>query len=293
MTDAKQLTENLGGKWYARYGSAPCPVCQPEGRRHQNALTVSERADGRLLMHCKKGGCDFHDILAAAGVVSGEWTRLDPFMVARREAELQAEASKRADLAHTTWLGASPLDGTPAETYLRSRGISCRLPDTLRFCLHCWHPSGHRLPALVARVDGSVRFAVHRTYLRADGGDKAQVDPNKAMLGSVGGGAVVLAEADGQLVVSEGIETGLSLASGLLRVPSTIWAALSTSGMRSLRLPPAPGRLVVASDGDAPGREAAHALAERASGLGWKVSLLPAPDGRDWNDVLVGKGVTA
>ena len=102
-----------------------------------------------------------------------------------------------------------------------------------------------------------------------------------------------LAEAPGPLVVAEGIETALSLASGLLRAPAAVWAALSTSGLRGLRLPVQPGRLTVASDGDAAGREAAVALAERADALGWRVSLMPAPDGRDWNDVLTGKAVAA
>lgn len=59
---------------------------------------------------------------------------------------------------------------------------------------------------------------------------------------------------------------------------ATIWATLSTSGMRSLHLPLEPGRLTVASDGDTAGREAAHALAERAYAAGWAVSLLPAPE---------------
>jgi len=35
------------------------------------------------------------------------------------------------------------------------------------------------------------------------------------------------------------------------------------------------------------------ALASRAEALGWRVMLLPAPDGRDWNDVLAGKGGAA
>ena len=90
------------------------------------------------------------------------------------------------------------------------------------------------------------------------------------------------------LVVAEGIETALSLASRLLSGPAAVWAALSTSGLRALRLPAAPGRLTIAADGDAPGREAARALAHRADALGWRVSLLPAPEGRDWNDVLAG-----
>ena len=55
-----------------------------------------------------------------------------------------------------------------------------------------------------------------------------------------------------------------------------------------MRLPERPGRLTVAANGEAAGREAALALAERADALGWGVSLLTAPDGCDWNDVLCG-----
>lgn len=56
--------------------------------------------------------------------------------------------------------------------------------------------------------------------------------------------------------------------------------------MKGLHLPPRNERLVIASDGDPAGREAANALGDRAASLGWQVSLLPAPDGRDWNDIL-------
>lgn len=60
-----------------------------------------------------------------------------------------------------------------------------------------------------------------------------------------------------------------------------------------VRQPPVPSRLTIASDGERAGREAAHALAERAAALGWAVSMLPAPDGADWNVVLMGKAVLA
>jgi hypothetical protein len=113
------------------------------------------------------------------------------------------------------------------------------------------------------------------------------------MLGAVAGGAVRLTDGPGGLVVAEGIETALSLACGLLRAPVTIWAALSTSGMQSLRLPLSPGKLTIAPDGDPAGKNAAHSLAERATALGWQVSLLPAPDGRDWNVILAMKGEAA
>jgi hypothetical protein len=290
MDDARTITLNLGGHWHGRYGTAPCPICQPERRAGQDALSLADKPDGGLLLHCKKGGCDFRDLLAAAGVRSGSYTPPSPAIIAKREAERRAEAVKRADRGRRVWRDALPIGGTVAEAYLRSRCITCSLPSALRFHPEAWHPTGKRLPAMVALVEGGQGFAVHRTYLCADGGGKADVEPAKAMLGAVAGGAVRLTEAVGPLVVAEGIETALSLASGLLRHPATVWAALSTSGLRGLHLPAVPHRLTIATDGDEPGRAAGHDLATRAKALGWRVSLLPAPDGRDWNDILTMKG---
>lgn len=294
MTDARNLTLTLGGRWNGRFGCAPCPVCQPEGRRDQDALTLTD-GRARLLAHCKKSHCAFADILAAAGIAPGDFSPPDPATIAQREAERRAEAAKRARQAARCWNEAQTIAGTLAETYLReARSITCTLPETLRFHPECWHgATASRQPALVALVEGGDGFALHRTYLRPDGTGKAALAPAKAMLGAVAGGAVRLAEAPGPLAVAEGIETALSLACGLLRRPATIWATLSTSGMRGLRLPPKPGRLTIASDGDTAGREAAHALAERAHAAGWAVSLLPAPEGRDWNSIINEKGDAA
>ena len=294
MTDAKEVTLALGGRWHGRYGAAPCPVCQSESRKGQNALTLADGISGRLVLDCKKSACAFLDILAAAGLRSGGYTPPDPAILAQRKAQQKAEAEKRAAQAKRLWLEAQPIAGSLAETYLRGRGITAPLPATLRFHPECWHgPTAQRLPAIVAAVQGAGLPAVHRTWLRADGLGKADIDPPKAMLGAVAGGAVRLTEGLGPLVVAEGIETAFSLASGLLRTPATVWAALSTSGIRGLKLPTQLARLTIAPDGDAPGREAANALAERAHALGWQVSLLPAPDGRDWNDILTKKGEAA
>lgn len=290
--DARTLTETLGGRWHIRYGVAACPICQPEARKNQDALTLSDGRNG-LLAHCKKGGCGFRDILAAAGIAPGSYRRSDPAIIAQREAEHRAENEKRARRAHDLWREAHPITDTEAENYLRGRAITCPLPTTLRFHPGAWHgATARRYPALVALVEGSDGFAVHRTYLRADGSGKAAIEPAKAMLGATAGGAVRLTGGPGPLVVAEGLETALSLACGLLHGPATIWAALSTSGIRGLRLPDTPGRLTVAPDGDEAGKDAAITLAERAVALGWQVSLLPAPDGRDWNDILTGKAVT-
>lgn len=294
MTDARKITLALKGRWYGRYGASPCPVCQPAGQRSQNALTLAD-GSARLLLHCKRSGCDFLDILAAAGLRSGDYSSPDPMKAAKRDAEAKADAIRKQAAAKRLWQECEPIGGTIAEAYLRSRAITCALPDTLRFHPDCWHgPSGARWPAMVALVQGGEGFAVHRTYLRCDGGGKAGLaGGDKLMLGATAGGAVRLSEGFSRLAVAEGIESGLSLLCGLLANPAGVWAALSTSGLRSLRLPEKAGQLVVAGDGDRPGREAAYSLATRAITRGWKVSTLDPGEGDDFNSILARKAVAA
>jgi hypothetical protein len=294
MNGAREVTLALGGRWHGRYGTAPCPVCQPERRRDQNALTLADGKAG-LLAHCKRAECDFLDILGAAGLRSNDYCAPDLSRFAQRHTEAKAQTEKRAMAAKRLWAETQPIIGTVAESYLRGRGISCALPDALRFHPNCWHgPSESRWPAMVALVEGGEGFAVHRTYLRPDGSGKAGLaGGDKLMLGATAGGAVRLSGDVSRLAVAEGIESALSLLCGLMAEPATVWAALSTSGMRSLRLPEKPLRLVIAGDGDQPGREASHALAAKAHALGWRVAMLDPGDGADFNDVLTGKAVAA
>ena len=66
------------------------------------------------------------------------------------------------------------------------------------------------------------------------------------------------------------------------------WAiAAASSGVAGLKLPPNAGELIVAPDGDAPGRMASNSLADRAAKHGWNVRVMEAPEGRDWNDVAM------
>lgn len=293
-TSARTITKALNGHWHGRYGLCLCPA---HANTKSPALSVSDGYDGRLLLRCH-AGCDFLSILDALkglGLVEGTGHYSPPSyedMEANRLKELD-KAKKQEVRALDCWNAAKPIHGTLAETYLRFRGITSPVGECLRFHASCWHPSGQQLPAMVALVEGAERLAIHRTYLRADGMGKAAVEPAKAMLGSVAGGAVLLSGGADKLVVCEGIETGLSLLSGLVCGSVSVWAALSTSGMKALSLPEQPAALTVATDGDEAGRQAGHALAERASALGWQVSMLPAPDGRDWNDILTMKGAAA
>lgn len=94
-----------------------------------------------------------------------------------------------------------------------------------------------------------------------------------------------LRESEGPLIITESIETGLSVTC-MLRRPASVWAALSTSGVQGLLLPMQPSVLVLAPDGDTPGRAAACALAVRAENQGWTVAMRDLGDQLDWNDVL-------
>lgn len=287
MIDPATLTRDLGGKWHRSYGVAPCPVCQPERRKDQNALTI--RGDGdRLLMHCKKLGCDFKDILTAAGITPGH-VEIDEMARANAQRERDAEQARDLARARSMWDAGQPIQGTKGEAYLRGRGITCPLPDTLAWRSDMYHqPTGKYLSAMVADVTTG---GVHRTFFTKQGVrlDKATgTAQHKMMCGPCGGGAVVLSEGVGPLVVCEGIETGLSFMSGLLSGPHSVWAALSTSGIKGLRLPCTPSTLIIATDSDdsGAGRDAGARLARDAYALGWEVSVMPAPDGMDWNDVL-------
>lgn len=286
MTGAHEITLALGGDWHGHHGNAPCPVCQPERRADQRALSLRDEG-GKLLAFCHKNSCNFREIVTAAGL---PLDRLDLDPIAQREADAKRAEYERAQLdkARALWGRSKPINGTKGEAYLRSRGITCPLPPSLRWASDVHHgPSGRWLSAMVAEVSTG---AVHRTFFEKTG---ARITGSaKMMLGPCAGGAVALSEGQGPLVVCEGIETGLSLASGLLGEPATVRAALSASGMKALHLPERPGRLIVAMDGDDAGESAGRALAGAAHARGWQVSLLPAPRGLDWNDVLTGRAAS-
>lgn len=283
-SDTRAIMLVLGGEWRGTYGTAPCPVCQPDRRPDQHALSIREEG-GRLLTFCHKSGCSFRAVMEAAmlpmaaGAIDLQAAREADTRRASYEAEQRAKARK-------LWEVGRPISGTRGEAYLRGRGISCAMPPSLRWVADAYHgPSARWHSAIVADVSSG---GVHRTFFEKSGARLVQ--NAKMMQGPCSGGAVALSEAQGPLVVCEGIETGLSLMSGLLDEPAEVWAALSTSGIRALVLPPRPRRLIVAADGDPAGIEAATALGDRAHSLGWEVFLWPAPDGLDWNDVVQSRG---
>ncbi|MEM1346009.1 MAG: toprim domain-containing protein [Pseudomonadota bacterium] len=307
---ARGLTHRLGGRWYGARGKAACPVCQPERRPDQDALSLGQ--DGyRLLLYCHKSGCRYHDILAAAGI---EAERTPPLSETERAAlHRQRHAAHEAGIAaaRAIWEASEPLAGSLAERYLRARAIAVARPLSLRFHPRCPLGSAAQCPAMVGAIvaEGGGLIGVQRTFL-AEPGRKAGLAQPKLTLGSMAGGAVRLSAGQGPLVVAEGIETALSVLERLAGEAPRVWAALSAgvqlrpkpkpgqaqhpprrpmAGMAGLHLPPLDGSasdtLIVASDNDAVGRKGAALLIARAEALGWHAQIQAPPEGhKDWNE---------
>ena len=140
--------------------------------------------------------------------------------------------------------------------------------------------------ALVTRGADDTPLAIHRTFLARDGAGKAPIDPQKMMLGPCRGGTVRLAEPGEVLMVGEGIETCLA---AVQATGHAAWAALSTSGLRSLDLPKDVRDVIVLADGDDAGEAAAHDCALRWKREGRRVRIARPPRGHGLQRLLLGR----
>jgi hypothetical protein len=139
--------------------------------------------------------------------------------------------------------------------------------------------------ALVTRGADDTPIGIHRTFLARDGSGKAPVEPQKMMLGPCRGGAVRLAAPADVLMIGEGVETCLA---AMQATGHPAWAALSTSGLRTLELPTDVRKIVILADGDTPGESAARDAAWLWSRQGRRVWIARPTDAKDFNDMLTG-----
>ena len=212
---------------------------------------------------------------------------------ALRELEQQrVVATPKADwskAALSIWNDASQIQGTPAAVYLRSRGITIDLPQTLRFARLRYPQEQGRRPALVAAVcapDGDLT-GIQRTFL-TDDGRKANVPEVKLSLGRVAGGAIQLGPPVASLIVTEGLEDGLTLSQALGR---SVWVSAGTSMLPRMELADVTRAVVIGADGDAPGEAAATKAAHAFAAVGRKVRIMrPSTGYKDFNAELMEAG---
>ena len=203
------------------------------------------------------------------------------------ERRTQADGAEyKSAAARRIWLETRPAAGTLVEDYFRSRGITIPPPPSIRFHPALKHRSGHVGPAMVSGAqDVAGKFvAVQRVWLRIDGGGKFDVEPCRMSLGPTAGAAVRLAEATTQLVIAEGVETGLSI---VQRHGRPTWACLGTAGLRAVEIPACVQTLYIAADADAAGERAACVAANQFIRRQIPtVKTVRPPAGKDFNDLL-------
>ena len=246
---------------------AACPYCA-KGKR-DDALAIRVEPDGSAAWFCHRCG--------ERGGTRGDATDSRPPDIAKRRA--QAEAARQADerrkieAAWAIWDASGPIDGTPAEAYLRGRGIDpdalptqapSRWPETLRWCADA---DGYGNGALVVAVNdghnGLVR-AVQRIFVHPDGtpqrDDKGK---RKRARGPLKGNAARLScpiHPEHWWGLAEGVET--ALAARQITGVST-WAAISASNMKNVTPPHWARHALIFADNDENGvgiTEAAKAL---------------------------------
>jgi putative DNA primase/helicase len=283
---AEAIARALGGHRAGATWMARCPVHEDRSP----SLSISAGKGGKVLVRCH-AGCDQRDLIAALRE-RGLWPTTGRLLGITRKPrgriaeEPDAEDLRRSAAALAIWQASQAAEETPVATYVHSRGLDLPASLSLRFHAGLKHPSGGVWPAMVALVTHGANgspIAIHRTFLACDGGGKAPVDPPKMMLGPCRGGAVRLGEPGTVLMVGEGIETCLAAMQASGR---PAWAALSTSGLRSLDLPNAVRDVIVLADGDAPGEAAAQDCARRWKREGRRVRIARPPGGMDFNDLL-------
>jgi hypothetical protein len=282
----EDVAKALGGR---RVGTAWMACC-PAHEDREPSLSIADGQNGKVLVRCH-AGCEQHRVIAAlrarglwdgsirgrAGSAGSTFRTINPLIQTRTQAALRL------------WKATVPATGTLVETYLKARNLVIPIPDALRFHTAVKHPAGQLWPAMLALVTRSIDgtpMAVHRTFLARDGCSKAPVKPARMVLGPCRGGAVRLTPVGPRLMVAEGIETALS---AVQATAEPAWAALSTSGLRTLELPSTVVEVTVLADGDEPGEAAAQDCARRWTREGRRVRIARPPCGLDFNDVLLGR----
>jgi len=223
-------------------------------------------------------GCGLREAAARLGAGDLPLARRDNHIIDVGKSDM-IEAARRI------WRTAKLISGTPAEAYLRGRGIYMPLPLTLRFA-RLKHPTGGVHPCLVAVVISAEKMfaGIQRTYL-TDEGHKAAASPVKMSLGRIAGCAIRLAPPAGELIVCEGLEDGLALQQELGRA---VWVAAGASMLPSMRFPPIITSVVIAADNDDAGARQADKAALSFVARGLQVRIIrPAAGLKDFNQQLV------
>jgi hypothetical protein len=268
---------------------APCPLCGPLRTRRINqtrkVLRVYRDEPDFIRYHCARCGAHGWQFRAGRGWQPQDRSRVEQL---KREAAARdtLHRQERRALALRLWRRAQPAFGTIAQTYLRTRGISCMAPATIRFLparddyppamITAFGFADEPAPGILEIEDAAV-VAVHLTKLKPDGSGKADVPNPKITIGSAPGTPIVLAPCNDLqgLAIAEGIEDALSMYCALEQDVGA-WAAGSANRLPELAtfFPSSIECVTLLPDGDEAGQRYSQQLAERLDARGVEVHWL-------------------
>lgn len=281
MMSATDIAARLDLRRYPRSWRGRCPCCE----YRVNTFSVRSGRNGIARLFCANG-CTTDDLTETVARKMGQPTS------APRSDTAPSVRQWNRERALALWRGSEPATGTLVDLYLTARGLPCLAASSaLRFRGDTPHPDYPRLPAMIALVSdvSDSPIGIHRTYLGRNG-SKASVEPAKASLGPIWGGAIRLRPLDANkpLLIGEGIETAAS-AGRLMGLPA--WASISAGNLaKGLALPPEAHSVVIAADPDNVGRDAARDAWLRWKAEGREVRIaIPDRDGADFNDLLLAR----
>ena len=238
--------------------------------------------------------CDFRDIMDEARAF------LKQPAICRNSQHATGRPAKPADRterAQRLWAIGRSITGTPAQTYLRKRGIT-RFGSALT-----WQEAVHyrdgltdglaKAPALLARITDHAGnlTGVARTFLDIERGTVADIVDPKRVTGQLMGQAVRFGDpASPLLAVGEGIETALSVGTALPGL--SLAACLSATHLGLFEVPDTVRELWILKDNDAAGARAAAHLRERLANRNIALHEVEPVLG-DFNDDLQAWGAQA
>jgi hypothetical protein len=259
----------------------PCPRCGGMDRFSINVAKQTWHCRGCKPDHIKGNvigfaqwidGVSFETAVRSLAGETRHGVERPPRVAEHKPAAADDYERRQHAKAAWSWRRRRPIEGTPAERYLRAvRGITCALPATLGY-LPTSKPEHHHAViaafALAEELEPGILGeplrvrSVHLTLLKPDGSDKADIARPRRIVGRPLGRPIVLAAPNdlGGLAATESIEDGLSVfeATGL-----GVWAAGSAGMMPGLAasVPDYIEAITIFAHNDKSGRDGARDLA--------------------------------
>lgn len=288
-SDVQRIADSLGkAEEIGGYIRCLCPT-HPD----TNPSLDLKQDKGKFLYKCR-AGCSQDE-------VGKELRRRFPeFFKGSEKTSFRHRQEKRRmsneELARKLWCESLPAKDKPVETYLKQRipNINAeQIPACIKYLPEAYHSqTKKKLRCLVAPFTVHPAYdvqSISRTYLNDKGTDKANVDPQKAILGAVNGGAIVLDQPTECLGIAEGLESALVVRE-IVKGQIPIWATGTATNLANVKLPalPSASEVVFFCDYDDAGLKAVLSRAEKARKEGRNVKILrPVSPFIDWNDAYV------